>query len=537
MNFGRSFQGKELDPVTYKKLRDIHLRTTFPPVLRGVLMNELFQSLPEFRWLGKVVQPSNWFSDIVQRYWMPFMRDVLDEIFTLGIVVVRLQKLPGSGGNHIVPVVISESMGFDYTVVVSKEHNMKRFTYYKLRDSKKNGFPTFEKPKKDPKVYVFSGFGYDPDYSGVLNSILAGSVGQDAHIHSMYRFAMRAEFNVTNPTLITETTPESQGIIGEADRYDSYVTGDRVVQESNNKFLKDERELAQLKVHQDNYFRTLTETTGRPENPLDPPTYDVFKKQQRDNMFPLPTNHKLVNQQLPSPIRGSDWETLNRVYQDTMSAVYVVPRGKVFSDTGTTGTSAATSESVEKSYLTNIKKWKSVFGEILTATYRCIYAENDCFLAMKFYTNREIEDMSEDQFIDTVTRPRVEVSLPIVPRENMDELLLQYVMKVIDWPTFKQLSIRVSGYSVVGEETPVSAEEDPWDDEHKMSIINTLGTKALSKTGMIGEEKFPKRKEPTTSPGSSAKKTPKSTTTATTKSKGEKRETSSQQQKKAKKTE
>ena len=497
MNYGRPFRGggKELDSATYKKLRDVHLKSTFPPVLRGILMNELFQSAPEFRWLGKVVQPSNWFSDVVRRYWMPFLRDVLDEIFTLGIVAVRLQKLPG-GSEHVVPVVISETLGDDYTIVVSKKHNMKKFTYYRLKKPNSDGPSAIEEPKKDPKVYIFSGFGYDPDYTGHLNSILAGSLGQDSYVHSMYRFSIRAEFNLSNPTVMTETTPESEGIIKESDRYDSYVTGDRIVRDSQSRIFKDDKELVQVLAHQKNYFDMLTETPGyRTENPLEPGTYDVFKKQHRDNMFPLPTNHKLVQQQLPSPIRGSDWETVNRVYQDTMSGVYVVPRGKVFSDTATRS-SAATTESVEKSYMTNIKKWKAVLGEILTAVYRCVYAEDDCYRAMKFYTDREIEDMSEDQFVETVTKPRIEVSLPLVPRENMDDLLLQYVMKVIDWPTFKELSIRISGYSVVGEQSPSSTEKDPWDDEHKLSIINSVGKGALSKAGIVAEDKFPKRKEP-----------------------------------------
>ena len=226
---------KRLDSETLKLCQYINLKTWTGCSCRRVLFQYVFQSGPYFYWNGKPTKPTFDFQNIINRYWIPFCKDVVDCILTLGLVPIKLLRLPKNQGGITVPFVYKGIMGVDYNITVINDDGKLDYLFYKpTKKTEKTGM-SIGQMKRTKKVSIWGGFGYDPSSDGTLNSITSTIVPQFYFLNRMYHYTLRSEYNRSDPSLITQISSESAGVskkMLETVQYSTY--GDMDVNEFQN---------------------------------------------------------------------------------------------------------------------------------------------------------------------------------------------------------------------------------------------------------------------------------------------------------------
>lgn len=141
---------------------------------RSLTLDNIFQYGIRFYWKGKMMILSANFKSVVDRFWVCAGIDSYDYICTLGVVPMKLSKIPGS--QDMIPVVLSGTMGLDWKIVVRTDQRtgIKEFLCYRLRN-KKNSQPI--QPRIDTKVTVLSGKQKQKQFFFVLIINIQGTKG------------------------------------------------------------------------------------------------------------------------------------------------------------------------------------------------------------------------------------------------------------------------------------------------------------------------------------------------------------------------
>jgi hypothetical protein len=461
-----------VDPVRYAICKSIYLNNPVAASCRRLLLAHIMNCGPEFYWKGKPLAITPEFGSIIQSFWVPFCRDVVDEIIVAGFVPVMLVKV--NGGQEIVPRVLKGTMGRDYNIMVRNTGGI--LTYFCVRlVSRTTGKPIT--PKIDRKVTILTGFGFDPSCDGKLTSIMNSIIEQDNFISKMYSYTLKAEYNRSNPQLITETQPESAGLGKDDLMYDYYGDWDKNKYKEEAKYRRNSDEIAQIVQMQMQAKREM-----RDEMEM------AIAKQTDANIYPLPVGHKLAKQMLPQA--RSDWVEMNRHNEWLICAAMGVPRSLLIADVGTRNDGSA--RSVQEGFNDTVNQWKNHLSDILTEVYRSIADEEDRLFAIGMYDKNELLAMDESKLEELVNEPRVTVGFPMIPHETMDGLLQKYALGIISWEMFVQLSKAISGYpSALMRYDDSLTKKDPWNQEMKLSMLRSNAGSVLSALGIAGAVVFP----------------------------------------------
>ncbi len=499
----------ELDWAMYRRARFLHLRSSWAATNRSMIQREIFQSDPQFFWNGKAVRTVPEFQDHFNDHWIPYARGVMDEIWTLGIFAVRYVYHPEE--DLVVPVLIVGGEERDYTITVRRNQRTDsiQFTFYRFI-SRSTGKKLLG-PIVDPNVRVFSGFGYDPSIDGKLQSMVSTLLEKEIFLRHMSEFTLRAEYNLSNPMLVTETTPTSAGAVDLGkNKFDYYWDNDAIKENVEDRFERNKAEIELMLEQQAKFFQSAMTTHD-----------EIFTKQVKGNIYPLPVDHHLVQQQLP--VRRGDWNELSQHYENVVSAAYGVARANIIADQGTRNEAGA--GLVQRSFFTTISEWKRVLGRVLTLTYRAIYNDADVKYTMNFHRGRNLvlsghdpgaggsstEGKGEKEkakkkknekkkdiqpggatmpWHKSGVHPRVCIKFIVVPNETQENAMVKYALGIIDWCMFRQVSLNIAGYPTEDTDGMQDDCDDPWDQTFKLSMARTLGAAALHKLGQAGDVVF-----------------------------------------------
>ena len=443
----------------YHTCRQVHDKRPFPSTIKRYLQSELLKTPPEFFWGGKLVQPTPAFEDILHTFYLPAIRDIMDEIWTLGIVAIRMSKIRTRNDSDRVPIVMKHALGVDYTITVRRnpESGRVEFTYYRLKD---NSGKNLQKPALDKWVYVLSGFGNDPLPDGTLTSRVSSLVKQEAFIELNYAFNLQGNFINANPTMYSQTTKDSDGTKIDEDYTDTFGGQDALRKKEGDRYDLNAIEIRALNAHNQLAYSILPDD----KDPL------AMKRQHVNNAIPLPVNNILVRQQLPQP--RTDWREMNEVYQEIQAAAYGVPRITIMTGVGVK--QAASAELATRTIDTTINEWKRLLGKIFTDVYCVLYGEEDCRFALGKYASDIQALTAAELFIREGTKldmPRVLVKFPIIPHDNLNNLLLKYSLGLVSWDFLQESTKALSGYSSWDSDDYTKVKE-PWSKEERMMLFH-----------------------------------------------------------------
>lgn len=442
-------------------------------------MSSIFDSGPEFYWNSQPIQPRREFQQIIDRYWKEFCKNVIDWIMIAGIVPIAFEKVD----KNYIPIVPKGQITLDYNIQMVYKGGRVIYQYVKLRSRK-----TGEKitPRVDKKVTILSGFGWDPMENGKIKSIVSSIISADYFISMIIQYTLRAEFNRSDPELVTEVTNETMGL--NIPQYGHFGDWDQTQYQEQSRYRLNTTEVMAVMEQQ----RQIVDATPSPTlNAMGEPMIDRYKKQSQDNVRNLPVNHKLTRQNMPES--RSDLVPLIKHYEGIICMSYRVPRTYLIADDGMSETSVRLTQDT---YSKTINSWKNILSGILTNVYNFLYYSDDIKSALGIYTDLELNDMNEEQLFDKSQDPRVTIGFSLIPTDSSEGLLQKYTLGLIDWDNFQQMSMLMGGYPnhLMNQHKVGKKKKDPWNQDYKLNMLRSGSAAALAKLGAAGTVVFPQQK-------------------------------------------
>lgn len=291
-------------------------------------------------------------------------------------------------------------------------------------------------------------------------------------------FTLRAENNRSDPTIFTEAV-EGTTPIKPSEMYDYFGDRDRAGSEAVGRYQLNAQEIIQMFESQKLIEQQIEDNGGENNN--------LYKKQQHDNIHPLPIGRRIARHDLPQS--RSDWRDLNTHEENQICAAYQVPRTLVISDTGMSQTSVSLTK---ETFTNSVNKWKKRLSLIYTEIYRVLYGNADAEFTLNSYTRDELEAMTENDIFEKIKEPRVEVILPIVPIDTMEGLTAKFALGILSWSAFVEQSKLLAGYpSDMSEESDPSynsdRDKDPWHQAEKISLLRGTRGVGLNSLGLVAD--------------------------------------------------
>ena len=415
----------------------IRLNSTFlrkTPIVytcRNVIHHHLFSNGIVFSHRRGRIKPDPHMQEIMSDFWLPFCRDLVDTVLSLGFAVVRIISL--EDGLKI-PVVLEPN-----SCRVKMLYNMGLRDYVVLDDQQ----------NEVPETFVLDIFGFSPTPDGKLTSIMSNILPQIQYINTLRGTSLTMEQKRTNPVVMTETVDTKVDNV-EGINYDYYADGDMQDTSDQNKFLRNKTSVQQLAQQQDLYdnFFSNGQMQSRGSSAL-------------DNVVTLPLGHKIVN--MPQQTGRGDLCAQIKTHDDLICAVMGVPRSLVMSDTPHKTDSEGTHQTFQKT----INYWKNSTQAACEQVYNIIYAEKIKQQMMKAMGKKRKRTTVEDVYA-LKKRMQVEISFPVSPFIGLDQLFIHYQRGVLPWDTYVEHACAAAALPHQPMPEPTQPKEsDPNSDSNK----------------------------------------------------------------------
>lgn len=368
---------KPINAAAYRCNRYINMRSLLPSTCANVIRTTVVSSSLMFRTEAGVNLPMSLrFHRYVNTYWSAFIRDCIDEILTIGILAVTYEVVRDKvdGTVLITPYVVKGELGIKYDITVGLDNSrlgQLRYRFYRLIDEHGNAC----RPRYDPDVHIFHGFGYDPLSDGRLRSVVSSIVWQERYISKMYFYALRIEQTRSSGTVYIESS-QSMAQPTNGDTY--FADGDQTTRQDEMYYHRTEREMEETERARQlasvSIMSELIELNINTDDVRD--GVDLFEAVGANTkvpIIPIPDGRRIARPSEPSSIQN--WADINRIYQDNVCTRYGVPRDMLFSEAhrATKDHSNVTLSTFEK----NISGWKRALEQVLECVYNDLFGDDD----------------------------------------------------------------------------------------------------------------------------------------------------------------
>ena len=382
------------------EMATVYLRKS--PVIytcRNVIQHHLLSNGIVFSHRRGRIKPDPHMQEIMTDYWLPFCRDMIDCVLSMGFAVVRILRMEDGLD---VPVILAANC---CKIKVLYDLGIRQ---YMVLDQHQNEIPD---------TMVLDIFGFSPTAKGKLTSIISNLIPQIQYINALRGSSLVMEQKRTEPTIMTETVDTKVDNI-EGINYDYYADGDMQDTSTQNKFSRSRTAIQQLAQQQQMYddFFSWGNMPSKGSNTL-------------DNVVTLPLGHKIVN--TPHQTGRGDLCAQMKAHHDLVCAVIGVPRSLVMSDTPHKTDAEGTHQTFQKT----IQFWKSSLQNACEQVYNIIYADSIKEQVMKAIGKKRKHSTVEDVYA-LKKRMQVEISFPVSPFINADQLYVHYQRGVLPWDTY-----------------------------------------------------------------------------------------------------
>jgi hypothetical protein len=444
---GNNLNRCDVSNDAYQMCWIFHKHNPWTSMCTKAITDYLFRNGLAVYWGARPASVTREFRDILETHWISFARDVIDQIFTRGIVPIKFVEADGT----VVPIVPKG----DHVIKTYVDRNQKQvFEYHRLM-SKRNGLrlPT---PKHDKKVIVLSGYGYDPTPQGVITSV----------VWSLLKGSSRTE-RINHLMLMNDEKNSNQRITLEMPNFLNtndftsgfFAAGSEIKQKAS--------EQSQMNF----YSKILEMEQNMKYNEMMSTLHGYNPKglqsdaEKRPYHF-LPPTGKLVDP--PAPFISSDVGKLNEEQQITICAAYGVPIS-ILTDTGRRAQSSV--QTNVETLVRSVTNWNRILTRILTKAYQCIYLDEDCKYMLKKIPASELGKLSDEDLSALARENSVTVTFPITPHTTQGDLLTNYILGFIDMDTFRDYSLKVSGIPIQEDHFDVGKKRKKGDEKVRERLL------------------------------------------------------------------
>ena len=369
---------------------------------RNVIQHNLFSNGIIFSHRRGRIKPDPHMQEIMTDYWLPFCKDMVDAIMTVGVAVVR---------------IIQMEDGLSIPVILEPNSCQIKVAYnYGIREY----FILNEQNEQIPNTMVLDTFGFSPSIEGKLRSLVSNLLPQIQYVNALRGTSILMEQKRTDPIIMTETVDTKVDNI-EGINYDYYADGDMQDTSDQNKFMRNRSAVQQLAQQQqiyDNFFSDGN-IPSKGSNTL-------------DNVVTLPLGHKIVN--MPQQTGRGDLCAQLKAHDDIVCAVMGIPKSLVMSDTPHKTDAEATHQTFQKT----MHFWKQSVQRACEQIYNVIYADNIKEQVMKAIGKKRKATTSIEDVYALKKKMQVEIVFPISPFIGPDQLYNHYQRGVVTWETYQE---------------------------------------------------------------------------------------------------
>lgn len=395
MDHGVFLNPKEID-LAHKFLH----KTPMVYTCRNVLHQHLFGNGIIFGHRRGRIRPDPHMQEIMSDFWLPFCKDMLDSVLTIGVVPIRILSLQDG---LRVPVVLDPNCA-----------HIKMTYSYGIRQ-----YIVLDHQQEEiPDTMVLDTFGYSPFTSGSIKSVVCNLIPQIKYINMMMGTTLTMEQKRADPIILTEAVDTKVDSV-EGINYDYYADGDMQDTSDQNKFQRNRSNVAQLAHQQTMYDHFFS---GGP----DPSTGSAVL----DNVVTLPMGQRVVNR--PYQTGRGDLVAQIKAFEDVVCGVMGVPRSLIMSDTPHKSDAEGTHQTFQKT----VMAWKSTIQQACEQIYNIIYAESIKSQMMQAMgKKRKRKDDIADMYA-LKKRLQVEILFPVSPFMSHEQLFTHYQRGVLPWDTY-----------------------------------------------------------------------------------------------------
>lgn len=396
------------------------LRTT-PMVYmcRNIIQHHLFGNGVEFSHRRGRVKPDPHMQEIMSDFWLPCCREMVDQIISIGIVIIRIIELEDG---LKVPVVIEPG------ACQLKMHYILGLREYAVYDQQMNEIP---------ETFVLDIFGHSPTSNGTFTSPVSNLLPEIRYINTLRGTSLIMEQKRADPVFMTESVDTKVDNV-EGVNYDFYADGDMQDTSSNNKFTRNRHNVEALRNQQglyDDFF-----TGGNPAS---------VGGNVLENMVNIPLGQRLIN--VPTQTGRGDVIGQIKTFQDVVCGVLGVPRSLLMADTPHKSDEEGTHQTFKKTILS----WKTSLQAACERLYSIIYAETikkELIKAMS--KKRKRTDIADVYTLKK--RLQVKIIFPISPFLSHVELFAHYQRGIISWETYSQHACANASLPYEQREEPIT---------------------------------------------------------------------------------
>ena len=391
---------------------------------RNLIHHHLFSNGIVFSHKRGKIKPAVHMQEIMSDFWLPFCREMVDQVLAVGFAIIRLVKMEDG---LVVPVIVDPSC-----CRVKMLYNLGSREYMILDDQQ----------EEIPDTFVLDTFGYSPTPNGRLTSVIVNLLPQIQYMNALRGTSLFMEQKRSEPVIMTETVDTKADNI-EGVQYDYYADGDMQDTSDHNKFVRNKNSIQALADQQNMYDNFFTDGNMRSKG-----------SSVLDNVVTLPLGHKIVN--VPPQTGRGDLVAQIRGHDDVICAVMGVPRSLVMSDTPHKSDAEGTHQTFQKT----VHYWKNGVQSACEQVYNIIYADSIKKQMMESLGKKRKRSTVEDVYA-LKKKMQVEITFPISPFIGLAQLHAHYTNGVLPWDTYVQHACAASSLPYVPVPEPTEPSPDP----------------------------------------------------------------------------
>ena len=389
-------------------LRSVYFNNPFVFICRNLIHSKIFENGLCLN-NNKDCKNNPLTQQIMDSYWVPFAKDIIDSVMCIGLVPFRYRKV----NTEYIPYI--PTAGTYEIHVVTNETGTTKFQFFS------NDKP-IDINKPTPDAFVLSGFGYDPEKNAQIRSTVSCLYPVIRFTSDLHDYAIMAEKLRSNPPIIMQKKNDTNSSEEEGLHFDAFIDSDAVKVNLHNQYQRDKGDIARLREQQRLFLSAIE---GR--DPMKTNNQETAMK----NMVPLPTQYSVGTTLEPNS--RTDFVSIQRLNQESICALIGVPRSMIINDSVT----RADIQGSHDVFRQTLIYWKKNIANVLTNVYHIIYEEYERNRLTA--QSKKRKRLQLDNFmIKSLTR----IEIPTVPYVSNDELRSLYLQGVISWKHYGEYMLR-----------------------------------------------------------------------------------------------
>ena len=385
-------------------------KTPMTYTCRNVIHHHLFGNGILFSHRRGRIRPDPHMQEIMNDFWLPFCKNMLDSALTMGIAVIRIVQMEDG---LRVPICLEPN-----ACRIKLTHNLGLREYVAIDDQQ----------QVIPDSIVLDIFGYSPSSHGGLRSVMSNLIPRIQYMNMIMGTALTMERKRSSPVIMTEAVDTKTDNV-EGINYDYYADGDMQDASDANKFQRNRSNVAQLAHQQAMYDAFFSGGLSTPST----------GSAVLDNVVTLPIGQKIVN--MPQQTGRGDLVNIIKSHEDAICAVMGVPRSLFMSDTPHKSDAEGTHQTFQKTILS----WKTSIQTACEQVYNTIYADaiKTQLMAAMGKKRKRKPDVADVYALKK--RLQVEIVFPISPFIGIEQLHMHYARGVLPWDTYVEHACAAAG--------------------------------------------------------------------------------------------